>query len=619
MLLVDDDPSDRQAVERVLVRSSSCRIVSAPTLEAARERLRTAQFDAVILDLALVDGWGTELIDACGGAPIIVLTAHDSQLLATELKKRGVADYLVKDVALHFLRELPERLLRVFPRQPVVRPPDGEAELLQQAVAGLRQVIWVRRPDGSFAYVSPSVERVLGVPAATLRARADAWVEALPAAWRFHFGAQVAAALTGELHEFEYPRELPAGQQQWLHEESRGLRDAAGNVKAIVGCTSDSTATRDSLAELRLRLELAMAASHVDADSGLWSRGSFAALLRADKELAAERGKELTFCVVYAPATNGTPVAGGRSLRDLGAWLQGVLGTQHVAARLCEPAIAILLRDAPRPEAMALAQSLLRTYRRDRDGSELPAIGLLHVRAAEPMAALDAAVGRLHGTARGGVTVLDESPRGRVAIAMVHDLGAADAMSVLIDFSRSNSGRRIGSDTEAGLNRLLAERICVGRLALPDRAVPRAIYVTTPALWLDLPAAAVAELVEIAKPSQLQFVVPMADLGPRHPLLARWPALRGTGAGLVVSDPDLGAAALEVLAVLAPQAIELDFSVMAAAVTGRDHTRHDLPQRLVQVAHGLDAKVLVRGIASAGDRARARAWQCDLGRGPLWQ
>jgi DNA-binding response OmpR family regulator len=59
------------------------RVVAAPTLDIARQRLLSDRFDLIILDLTLSDGLGKDLIpdlvDAAGlPIPIVVFTALDS-------------------------------------------------------------------------------------------------------------------------------------------------------------------------------------------------------------------------------------------------------------------------------------------------------------------------------------------------------------------------------------------------------------------------------------------------------------------------------------------------------------------------------------------------------------
>jgi PAS domain S-box-containing protein len=81
ILHVEDDRDVLEVVNEAL--QEEFRVVAAPTLEIARQRLISDRFDLIILDLTLSDGLGKDLIpylvDAAGRPiPIVVFTAQDS-------------------------------------------------------------------------------------------------------------------------------------------------------------------------------------------------------------------------------------------------------------------------------------------------------------------------------------------------------------------------------------------------------------------------------------------------------------------------------------------------------------------------------------------------------------
>jgi PAS domain S-box-containing protein len=81
ILHVEDDRDVLEVVHEALRKEF--RVVAAPTLDIARQRLLSDRFDLIILDLTLSDGLGKELIphlvDAAGlPIPIVVFTAQDS-------------------------------------------------------------------------------------------------------------------------------------------------------------------------------------------------------------------------------------------------------------------------------------------------------------------------------------------------------------------------------------------------------------------------------------------------------------------------------------------------------------------------------------------------------------
>jgi PAS domain S-box-containing protein len=81
ILHVEDDRDVLEVVHEAL--RAEFRVVAAPTLDIARQRLLSDRFDLIILDLTLSDGLGKDLIphlvDAAGvPIPIVVFTAQDS-------------------------------------------------------------------------------------------------------------------------------------------------------------------------------------------------------------------------------------------------------------------------------------------------------------------------------------------------------------------------------------------------------------------------------------------------------------------------------------------------------------------------------------------------------------
>jgi DNA-binding response OmpR family regulator len=73
------------------------------SIEAARERLATSQFDLVILDLTLPDGDGLTLLPEAG-APVIVLSGRLDVAQKVVAFKLGAEDYVTKPFSMQELR-----------------------------------------------------------------------------------------------------------------------------------------------------------------------------------------------------------------------------------------------------------------------------------------------------------------------------------------------------------------------------------------------------------------------------------------------------------------------------------------------------------------------------------
>jgi two-component system cell cycle sensor histidine kinase/response regulator CckA len=108
LLLVEDDALDRMAFEQFIEREGlpyDYRVVA--SISEAREILTTERFDIVLLDYLLGDGTAFDLLDAVGETPSLVITGTRDETVAVEAMKRGVYDYLVKDLMGNYLTVLP--------------------------------------------------------------------------------------------------------------------------------------------------------------------------------------------------------------------------------------------------------------------------------------------------------------------------------------------------------------------------------------------------------------------------------------------------------------------------------------------------------------------------------
>jgi DNA-binding NarL/FixJ family response regulator len=111
ILLVEDDPVDTELTLGLLREGlSESTVTHAGTIAAALGVIAAGDVDAVLLDLRLPDGTGTDAlrrVQAASAAPVVVLTSVVDDVLAIELVRAGADDYLVKG------RLGPESLARV--------------------------------------------------------------------------------------------------------------------------------------------------------------------------------------------------------------------------------------------------------------------------------------------------------------------------------------------------------------------------------------------------------------------------------------------------------------------------------------------------------------------------
>jgi diguanylate cyclase (GGDEF)-like protein len=102
VLLVDDNPADALLTADILGQGSLGRftVSHAATFAEAKQRLNSARYDAVLLDLILPDVEGLEAVKAvlaiAADVPLVVLSGLDDERLALEAVLNGAQDYLIK-------------------------------------------------------------------------------------------------------------------------------------------------------------------------------------------------------------------------------------------------------------------------------------------------------------------------------------------------------------------------------------------------------------------------------------------------------------------------------------------------------------------------------------------
>lgn len=112
VLCIEDDPTSRLLVERVVARSPGTRLVVADSAEGGIELASQVAPSLILLDLRLPDLGGEEALarlramPETATTPIVVVSADASPERAAQLLELGAADYLTKPLDLRRLLDL---------------------------------------------------------------------------------------------------------------------------------------------------------------------------------------------------------------------------------------------------------------------------------------------------------------------------------------------------------------------------------------------------------------------------------------------------------------------------------------------------------------------------------
>jgi len=169
-IVVEDEPQIRRFV-RAALESEGWRVTEAATLKQGLTEAATRRPDLVVLDLALPDGDGIELVRsmrAWSGSPILVLSARGAEQDKIEALDSGADDYLTKPFGIGELLARVRALARRRPRagadsgEPVFRAGDIEIDFSSRRVRRAGQVVHLTPIEYRLlALLAASADRVL--------------------------------------------------------------------------------------------------------------------------------------------------------------------------------------------------------------------------------------------------------------------------------------------------------------------------------------------------------------------------------------------------------------------------------------------------------------------------
>ena len=102
VLLVDDEPTSRRMLNRILVKQFGCEVIEATNGAEALDQLPKHEFTFVLLDLVMPVLNGVETLEAIRESetlstlPVIVLSAVTEEAAVRRMLQLGVGDYLAK-------------------------------------------------------------------------------------------------------------------------------------------------------------------------------------------------------------------------------------------------------------------------------------------------------------------------------------------------------------------------------------------------------------------------------------------------------------------------------------------------------------------------------------------
>ncbi len=206
LLLVEDDPTDREAVKRFVAEENlPYELHTAESKKVFSEKIRERSYDMILLDYNLPDAKGVELLREIKDIPVIIVTGSGNENTVLEAMHLGAADYLVKDLECNYLKLLPAAIGNVFKRQEAeIALKESEARY-RSLLEGTRLIAWEFDPASDcFTFVSGKAKEITGIPSEQWLEKGFRVSHVHPADREIATKNFTTAAEKCEDHEFEY-------------------------------------------------------------------------------------------------------------------------------------------------------------------------------------------------------------------------------------------------------------------------------------------------------------------------------------------------------------------------------------------------------------------------------
>ena len=265
ILLIDDDEVDRMAVKRALRRSGvKADLAMAENGTDGLEVLDREEVDFIILDYRLPDYTGIELLEKIRSreilAPVIVVTSHGDESIATESMKSGASDYMSKDsIQGKGLGTSIRNLMKVKEGEEKRRAAERELKAtknrLQMVVMNSAVSLFSVDAQGIVTLSEGKDADYLGLSPGTAVGQSIFEVKKLQVAG---FCEKTKAALSGESVNFEM---VLTGR--WFEVSLSPVCDSSGSVTTVIGVATDITERIRTQEELTKAKQLAEKSARV--------------------------------------------------------------------------------------------------------------------------------------------------------------------------------------------------------------------------------------------------------------------------------------------------------------------------------------------------------------------
>jgi two-component system, cell cycle sensor histidine kinase and response regulator CckA len=256
VLLVEDSEAEAVLLEETLAvsKAASFHLDLATRLADAIVRLRTAAYDAILLDLGLPDSQGLATVAAmaaaCRGTPVLVMTGHDDELTALAALTAGAQDYLVKGQVTGAM--LGRTIVQAITRSRTERALREREEQLRLITETVSEAFYLVEAEPlRVVHLSAAFERIWGTSRDAVYEDAQRFFATVHPEDRARVTCDVARRRAGEMLYTEYRIVRGDGQIRWIADQSFDVVGGEGVARRYIGTAADITDRKLASEELR--------------------------------------------------------------------------------------------------------------------------------------------------------------------------------------------------------------------------------------------------------------------------------------------------------------------------------------------------------------------------------
>lgn len=162
ILVIEDDRVDQMALKRFLRETKppyNCTFVS--TISEAKKVLMSKRFDLILSDFSIGNGTAFDIHSFLGSnddTPLVIVTGTGNEEVAVQALKRGVSDYIIKDIENNYLKVLPPTVERTLKRARETRT----LRMLSHAIKNVNDSVFITDMNNIVTFVNEAFIRTYG-------------------------------------------------------------------------------------------------------------------------------------------------------------------------------------------------------------------------------------------------------------------------------------------------------------------------------------------------------------------------------------------------------------------------------------------------------------------------